>query len=89
MDLAVTGAPVSQKATGFLHGLGDTAPSTSFYEPLKPRIQRFPAFLANPNMLGIPTGFGSPTYMNRLKAVGAKQQIVVSNEYMWFGLHNS
>ena len=89
VDLAVTGAPVTQKATGFLHGLGDTVPSTEFYEPLKPRIQRFPAFLANPNMLGMPTGFGSPVYMNRLKAAGAKQQIVVSDEYMWFGLHNS
>jgi autotransporter-associated beta strand protein len=89
VDLAVTGAPVSQKATGFLHGLGDTVPSTSFYEPLKPRIQRFPAFLANPNMLGIPTGFGSPAYMNRLKAVGARQQVLISDEYMWFGLHTS
>lgn len=27
--------------------------------------------------------------MNRLKAVGVKQQIVVSDEYMWFGLQTS
>lgn len=89
VDLAVTGAPVTQKATGFLHGLGAAVPSTSHYEALKPRIQRFPAFLANPNILGSPTGFGSAAYMNRLKNVGAKQQVLISDEYMWFGYHTS
>ncbi len=51
VDLAATGAAVTQKATGFLHGLSDKLPSTSHYEGLKPRIHRFPAFLGNPNML--------------------------------------
>ena len=89
VDLAATGAAVTQKATGFLHGLGATVPSTSHYESLKPRIQRFPAFLANTNILGSPTGFGSAAFMNRLKNVGATQQVVISDEYMWFGYHNS
>ena len=89
VDLAATGAAAAHKAIGFLHGLSDTLPSTSHYEALKPVIQRFPAFLANPNMLGSPTGFGSAAYMNRLKAVGARQQVLVSDEYMWFGLHTS
>ena len=89
VDLAAQGSPITQKATGFLHGLGDTVPSTSHYESLKPRIQRFPAFLGSPNMLGAPSGFSSAAYMNRLKAVGAKQEILMSDEYMWFGHHNS
>ncbi len=89
VDLAAQGAPIAQKATGFLHGLGDMQPSQAYYEPLKPRIQRFPAFLGSPNMLGAPSGFSAPGYMNRLKAVGARKQIVLSDEYMWFGHHLS
>lgn len=96
LDLAAISDPVSQKATGFLHGLSDALPSSSHYEALKPRIQRFPAFLGNPNMLPYTpggesgqSGFSSPSYMNRLKAIGARQQIVVSDEYMWFGHHLS
>ena len=89
VDLAVQGSPITQKASGFLHGLGDMQPSQAHYEPLKPRIQRFPAFLGSPNMLGAPSGFSAPGYMNRLKAVGARQQIVLSDEYMWFGHHQA
>ncbi len=89
VDLAEQGSLITQKATGFLHGLGDMQPSQAHYEPLKPRIQRFPAFLGSPNMLGAPSGFSAPGYMNRLKAVGARQQIVLSDEYMWFGHHLS
>ena len=96
VDLAVAGDPASQRATGFLHGLSDALPSASHYETLKPRIQRFPAFLGNSNMLPYTpagesgqSGFSSPAFMDRLKAAGAKQQIVVSDEYMWFGHHLS
>lgn len=89
IDLAATGPAILQKATGFLHGLSDVYPSILHYEPLKPRIQRFPAFLGNPNMLGSPSGFSAPDYMNRLKNAGARQQVVLSDEYMWFGHHQS
>lgn len=96
VDLGATGAFVSQKATGFLHGLSDRLPSTSHYEALKPRIHRFPAFLGNPNMLpNTPpgesgqSGFSSPGFMSRLQNAGVKQQVIISDEYMWFGLHNS
>lgn len=85
VDLAAQGAPITQKATGFLHGLADMLPTPVHYEALKPRIQRFPAFLGSPNILGAPSGFSAPGYMNRLKAVGARQQIVLSDEYEWFG----
>ncbi len=96
VDLSRAGAPVSQKATGFLHGLSDQLPGTELYEALKPRIQRFPAFLGNPNKLPYTppgqsgeNGFSSAAYMNRLKNANVIQQVIVSDEYMWFGLHQS
>lgn len=96
VNLNEGGAAVSQKATGFLHGLSDQLPATGSYEVLKPRIQRSPAFLGNPNMLPYTppgesgqSGFSSPAYMNRLKAANVKQQVLLSDEYMWFGLHQS
>jgi len=89
VDLATQGSTITQKAAGFLHGLGDTQPSQAYYEPLKPRIERFAAFLGSPTLLGAPAGFSAPGYMNRLKAIGAKQQTILSDEYLWFGYNTS
>lgn len=83
VDLSSTGSPVTQRATGFLFGVSGTEPARPYFEPLKPGLVRFDAALGNPNFRGPETGFASSLFMNRIKATGAKMQVIISDEYQW------
>jgi len=90
VDLSTNLGPATPRASGFLFGVSDTEPSAARFESLQPGLVRFDAALGNPNFRGTGTGFASPGFMNRIKATGAKMQIVVSDEYQWVNnYHNA
>jgi hypothetical protein len=83
VDLAVTNGPVTQRGSGFLFGLSATDPATSYYEPLKPKLQRDRAALLGNAVWGTGTGFGSTNFMNRVQQAGSKHQVIISDDYCW------
>jgi len=83
IDLSVANGAVTQRGSGFLFGLSATDPAMSYYEPLKPKLQRDrPALLGNA-VWGTGTGFTSTNFMNRVQQAGAKHQVLISDDYCW------
>ena len=69
--MGVDEGPAAYRATGFLHSFSPTAPSDDLVVPLKPRMFRLNAVFDNEAW----------TCYARVKQLGAKMQLVVSDSY--------
>jgi len=90
VDLSATRGAATRRGSGFLFGVSGTEPAAARFEALQPGLVRFDAALGNPNFRGPDTGFASAGFMNRIKATGARMQVIISDEYQWVNnYHNT
>jgi len=75
IDLSADKGPVTYRASGFLHAMSATVPPPSVVDPLKPKLFR----MAAEDWHKI--GAGAFANYQRVKALGARMQIVVSDSH--------